>query len=117
MSEWDRCAPYVQAALDHAGNLFDVDDVLRLIEDGKAQFWPGKQCAVITEIKQYPKKRLLHVWLGGGDLDELTVMANYVREYAKHVGCDAITIQGRPGWQKVFKLKMKSITLMEEVSK
>jgi len=116
-SEWSRCMPYIQTALDHAGNLFTVNDVFDLVTEGKAHFWPGKNCAIITEVRQFPQKRLCNVWLGGGDLEELKVMAEYVRLYAKQMNCDAITIQGRPGWQKVFGLKVKSVTLIEEVSK
>lgn len=115
--EWNRCKQYLEPALEQAGDLFSMDDVWDLIVKNQAQFWPGKSCALVTEVKQYPKKRLVNVWLGGGDLEELKVMANYVREYAKHAGCDAITIQGRPGWQRVFGLKMKTVTLIEEVSK
>lgn len=117
VNEWERCSPWIQAALDHGGNLFDLEDVWQSIIKGLAQFWPGSSSAMVTEIKQFPKKRILNIWLAGGDLEDLKRMEFYVREYAKKTQCDAITIQGRPGWQKVFPQRLKTVTLMEEVSK
>lgn len=115
-TEWQRCAPWIQAALDHAGNLFALEDIWKELSLGRAQFWPGNECALVTEIKQYPRKRVLNVWLAGGKLEELMVMSNYIREYAKRCQCDAMTIQGRPGWQKMFPQRLKTVTLIEEVS-
>ena len=115
-TEWQRCGPWIQAALDHAGNLFTLDDVWEVVAHGKAQFWPGNECALVTEIKQFPRKRILNVWLAGGKLEELIVMSHYIREYAKRWQCDAMMIQGRPGWQKIFPQRLKTVTLMEEVS-
>jgi Zn-finger nucleic acid-binding protein len=116
MSEWERCGAWIQAALDHGGNCFTLDDVLETIQKGQAQFWPGKKCALVTEIKQYPRKRLCNVWLAGGDLDELIEMSVHVKAFAKNSGCDAIALQGRPGWQKIFPQRLKTVTLIEEVS-
>ena len=52
---WVRCKPYLEQALDHAGNLFKLSDVWSLVENGKAQFWPGFECAVVTEVHDYPQ--------------------------------------------------------------
>ncbi|NBW14348.1 MAG: hypothetical protein EBR82_40755 [Caulobacteraceae bacterium] len=117
MNEWERCGPWIQAALDHGGNLFSLDDVLEAIQIGQAQFWPGKNCALITELKKYPQKKICNVWLAGGDLEEIKHIVTYIRLFAKQTDCDAITLQGRPGWQKIYKQRLKAVTLMEEVSK
>lgn len=117
MNEWERCSPWIQAALDYGGNLFALEDVLDAVQKGQAQFWPGKKSALVTEIKQYPRKRLCNVWLAGGDLEELKQMSVYVKDFAKASKCDGLLVQGRPGWQKVFPQRLKTVTLMEEVSK
>ena len=117
MNEWERCSAWIQAALDHAGNLFSLEDVLEAIQTGKAQFWPGKDCALVTEVRQYPLKKICNVWLAGGDLEEIKHIVTYIRMFAKQADCDAITLQGRPGWQKIYPQRLKSVTLMEEVSK
>ena len=116
--EWERCSPWVQAALDHAGNLFSLEDVKKSVIKGEAIFLPGLEAAVIAEIRVYPQKRIYNCWLAGGNLEELKLaFAPAIRRYAKRAGCDAITIQGRPGWQRVFNMKQKGVVLTEEVVK
>ena len=114
-NEWDRCSKWLQDALDAAGNLATLDQVKSLVDEGKARFWPGKECAFVTEIVQYPNKRALNIWLAGGDLQEMLSFEPMVRAYAKDKGCDLLVIQGRPGWQKVFKKTPKWIGLVDEV--
>ena len=116
--EWERCSPWVQAALDHAGNLFSLEDVKKSVIKGEAIFLPGLEAVVIAEIRVYPQKRIYNCWLAGGDLEELKLaFAPAIRRYAKRAGCDAITIQGRPGWQRVFNMHQKGVVLTEEVAK
>ena len=116
--EWERCSPWVQAALDHAGNLFTLEDVKKAVIKGEAIFLPGLEAVVIAEIRVYPQKRIYNCWLAGGNLEELKLaFAPAIRRYAKRAGCDAITIQGRPGWQRVFNMKQKGVVLTEEVVK
>ena len=116
--EWERCGPWLQAALDHAGNLFTLDDVKQAVLRGEATFHPGLNAAVITEIRVYPQKKIYNCWLAGGDIEELKLaFAPAVRKYAKRAGCDAITIQGRPGWKRVFNMREKGVVLTEEVVK
>jgi hypothetical protein len=116
--EWERCSPWVQAALDHAGNLFTLEDVKKAVIKGEAIFLPGLEAAVIAEIRVYPQKRIYNCWLAGGNLEELKLaFAPAIRRYAKRAGCDAITIQGRPGWQRVFNMHQKGVVLTEEVAK
>jgi hypothetical protein len=57
------------------------------------------------------------VWLAGGNLDEIQHIVTYIRLFAKQADCDAIMLQGRPGWQKIYPQRLKTVTLMEEVSK
>jgi hypothetical protein len=116
--EWERCSPWVQAALDHAGNLFSLEDVKKSVIKGEAIFLPGLEAVVIAEIRVYPQKRIYNCWLAGGNLEELKLaFAPAIRRYAKRAGCDAITIQGRPGWQRVFNMHQKGVVLTEEVAK
>jgi hypothetical protein len=112
---WHRCKPYIQDALDAAGNLFILSDVWALVESGKAQFWPGFECAVVTEVNDYPQKRVLNVWLGGGKLEEILTMEPHIRQFAKNSACELILIQGRPGWRKIFKMKQIGVILCSEV--
>ena len=113
--EWDRCSNWLQNALDASGNLATLDQVKYLVLTSRAKFWVGKECAFITEILQYPDKKVLNLWLAGGDLAELLSFEPEVREYAKTRDCEVMMIQGRPGWQKVFKKTSKWVCILDEV--
>ena len=116
--EWERCSPWLQAALDHAGNLFSLEDVKAAVLSEKAIFLRGFEAAVVAEIRVYPQKKIYNCWLAGGSLEELKLgFAPAIRRYAKKAECDAITIQGRPGWRRVFNMRERGVVLTEEVVK
>jgi hypothetical protein len=115
--EWERCAPWLQDALDAAGNWFALEDVKKVVLEGKAYFYPGMKAALVTEVRIYPRKRIYNCWLAGGDLEEIKkAFVPTIRMQAKKLQCDLITVQGRPGWKKVFNLKQRGVVLFEEVS-
>ena len=89
---------YIQDALDHCGNTHSVDDVLQMVEDGKAQLHVGNRCAVVTQEMDFPAGRQLHYWLAGGDLEELQEIEKRVSENARKNGCTQASIIGRRGW-------------------
>lgn len=70
-TEWARCAPWIEAALEWQRGTHTLEDVRAQIEAGKAVFWPGKRAAVVTEFFDYPRRRALNFWLLGGDPVEL----------------------------------------------
>lgn len=97
-----RCAPYLEAALEHAGGTHTIDDVINEIVIGKLQFWPGDKCAIVTEIEQYPLMKSCHFFLAGGDLQELEQMTPRIEAWAKGQGCKRMTLAGRRGWERTF---------------
>jgi hypothetical protein len=115
MTEWERCNNWLQAALDVAGNLATLEQVKALVDEGKARFWPGKECAFVTEIVQYPNKRALNLWLAGGNLQEILSFEPLLREYARDRNCDIICIQGRPGWRRAIKNPPRWVCVTYEV--
>lgn len=103
--EWERCSPWLGAALERDGT-HNLDDVLAMVLADDAQFWPGERSAVITEILTLPKVRALHVWLAGGDMDELIEnMLPVIEDFARRAGCDRFSVAGRHGWERVLKNK------------
>ena len=100
---WARCAPYVEAALERAGGTHDIDDVARLIGEGRAHFWPGRRCAVVTEFYDYPRLKACNLWLLGGDLRELLELRPRIEDWARAQGCTRILGGGpRRGWERVL---------------
>ncbi|WP_300573607.1 hypothetical protein [Phenylobacterium sp.] len=102
-SEWERCAPWLQSALDVAGNEYALGDVHAMLDAREATFWPGDNAAIVTRIEDHPGSRNLLFWLAGGDLDELTgKMRPFIEQWGAKHGCTRSIIIGRPGWERAL---------------
>ncbi len=100
--EWARCRHFIEAALGQSPGFETIEDVERLIADGRYQFWPGENCAAVTEIAEFARAKMLVVMHGGGDLIELLEeMEPALCAFARVAGCDGIMGFGRKGWQRV----------------
>jgi len=90
-----------------------VDDIVKFLYLEYMQLWAifntDEQKLygyVITEIKQYPKIKLLVVQYTAGDfgmLDSGDVVFKALEEFAKAEGCVGIEFFGRPGWKHFAK--------------
>jgi hypothetical protein len=100
--EFQRCAQYLEAALEYSGGTHGIEDIATGVREGKYQLWPAPNAAAITEIIVYPRLKELHCFLAGGDLDELKVMRPYVEAFGKRHGCSRSTFSGRRGWERTF---------------
>jgi hypothetical protein len=103
ISEIDRCQSWIEAALEYSGGTHSLSDVIEGITSGKMQLWPAPKGCIVTEIVVYPRKKMLNVFLGGGELDQLLDMHKDVIAWSKAQGCEAVTITGRFGWKKPLK--------------
>lgn len=101
-SEFCRCRPWLQAALDRDIGTHTLDDVWQLLVTGPVQLWPTPNAAMVTMIEQYPRRKLLRGWLSGGDLEEIQAHEPVIRAFAEREGCDGVMISGRRGWAKAF---------------
>ncbi|HYE43415.1 MAG TPA: hypothetical protein VEA15_08480 [Caulobacteraceae bacterium] len=98
--EWLRCAAWLEAALDGSHSL---DDVWAGVQAGEFHFWPGRRSAAVGELVRHPQRADYHVWLAGGELDELLEMERAASAFARALGCQRITLHGRRGWERVLK--------------
>ena len=85
-----------------------VDDILRFVFNGQMQLWIGHEEGkiyghVITEVKDYPRRRMLVVQycaMQTGTLEEVEDhMQDLASRFAKDAGCAGIEFIGRPGWR------------------
>lgn len=105
-TEWERCKPWIEAALQYADGTHTIDDVLAEIVSENAILWPGARCACVTQIVIYPRKRYLTYWLAGGDLKELVeTLLPIIEDFARAAKFDRITAPGRKGWLRVLSSK------------
>jgi len=99
-SELERCKPWIEAALEYSGGTHDFSDIVEGLRKDVLQLWPTPKGCIVTEIVVYPKKRVLNVFLGGGELEQIMDMHSDVIDWAKAQGCSALTMSGRFGWKK-----------------
>jgi hypothetical protein len=97
-----RCRDWIESALKKGGGTHSFLDVVEGILSGHMQLWPGKEGCAVTEIVVYPNKRVLHVFLAAGKLEQITNMHSDAVEWGKGQGCEGMTLVGRKGWKKVL---------------
>jgi len=114
----ERCEEWIKSALEYSGGTHDIDDVFRAILEGRMQLWPAEEGCLVTEILLYPRKKVLHIFLAGGEMNQLTDMHHDVIEWAKAQGCTALTLSGRKGWSRAlakFGWEEKLVNLSKEI--
>jgi hypothetical protein len=104
--EWARCAPWLDAALAHAGRTHDLADVRALVDAGEARLWPGRSSALVAAQEQDPCERRLLIWLAGGDRVELeNELLPQAEAWGRSDGCRRALVIGRAGWERALKAK------------
>ena len=102
-NEISRCRKWIEAAVEYSGGTLDFAEMVAGLHRGVLQLWPTPKGCIVTEIVVYPKKKVLNVFLGGGELEQILDMHGDVIAWAKAQGCSALTMSGRTGWKKPLK--------------
>lgn len=92
----------IEAALAYSGGTHSYEDIVQGIEENRYQLWPGVNATVLTEILQFPRKRVIHCFLAAGDLAEIHAIRTWAEEWARREGIDSVTLTGRAGWERVL---------------
>jgi hypothetical protein len=101
--ELERCKDWIEAALEYSGGTHEWSDIVEGIHSLRYQFWPAERGCAVTEIIMFPKKKIFHVFLAGGEMDQIVDMNDSAAQFAKAQGCDGMSIAGRKGWSRVLK--------------
>src|SRR3989442_10059938 len=88
----------IARALTYAGGSHTLADIEAAVAMGTMQRWDGDESAIITEIHETPRQRILLFFLAGGHMAELRAMALPIMEWGRSVGCVKAQLIGRPGW-------------------
>ena len=113
----ERCRPWIEAALEYSGGTHIFEDVVSNIAQGTMQLWPAPRGCIVTEIVVYPRKKVLNIFLAGGELDQILDMNDDITAWAKLNGCTAGTMSGRMGWKKPLEKlgwKLQFVTFQKE---
>ena len=104
--EWAEVCELLQRALDEGGNMHSLQDVLDRVEAKTARLWVGRESVAVVEILDAPPRKVCHVWLAAGDIEEIVnEMEPACAEWSRGEGCSALRISGRNGWRRVLKPK------------
>lgn len=95
----------IEAALAHGNGCYAFSDIVGLILAGRFQMWAKGESLVLTEVADYPQKRVAVAFLAAGRQDELAAMTPALEEWAKASGCTEAWITGRKGWAKSYLTK------------
>jgi hypothetical protein len=93
----------LREALERAGDLYSIDDILERIRDGRMQAHVSRETIAVTEISVYPKRRVVTIILLAGDLSDGEDLHEQVFAFARKLKCDAVVAQGRVGWARLAK--------------
>lgn len=105
---WMHMLPHVRAALRRSGNTHSEAAVFKMICEHQVQFWCSGTSFVVTEIVDYPLKRVLRIALAGGDLDDiLTNFHDQVLGWGREQSCVEAEFNGRLGWHKRLSSRWK----------
>jgi hypothetical protein len=90
----EHCRPWIEDALAYSGGTHTFEDVERRILESHLQLWPAERGCAVTEIVIYPRKKVLHVFLAGGEMDQIIDMIDSAVAWSKTQGCTSMTIAG-----------------------
>jgi hypothetical protein len=102
VDELDRLRHHVEAALAYAHGSHTFDDVAASVLQGRTRMWTTAGSIVIVEKVAYPQQSCYHVFLAGGDMDEIIGLHEEIIACARADGCSAITLTGRRGWARAL---------------
>ena len=114
---WNEVEPLIKKALDDTYTARDILD--GLVKNAFQLFisWEDKvESAVITEVIQYPQKKVCRYFLAGGSNmnNWLEPIQQEIEKFAKYNQCDAIEVAGRKGWLRKLKGYEQKIYLMSK---
>jgi hypothetical protein len=95
---WRELAPLLQNAIDRMDGWASLDQVLEAIMDDRAQYWPGKDTVLVTQIMHYAAGKTLRFSLVGGRMEEAWQLHDRALAWARTQGCIRAEILGRVGW-------------------
>ena len=114
---WNEVELLIKKALDDTYTARDILD--GLVKNSFQLFisWEDKvESAVITEVIQYPQKKVCRYFLAGGSNmnNWLEPIQQEIEKFAKYNQCDAIEVAGRKGWLRKLKGYEQKIYLMSK---
>jgi hypothetical protein len=85
-------------ALQEAHECFTVQDILTNIRDGSMQSFAVGDTWAVTQIIDFPRRRVLDVFMLVGNMEDFDGIHEKVENFAREIGATAIRAFGREGF-------------------
>ncbi len=115
---WPLVDKYVEDSLAFAQGCFLSIDIRDFCTSGKMQLWIATRgdsvlAAVVSEVTDYPRKRICAVpFIGGKDLRAwFRKMLMTIEAWSKEMGCVGMQGGARRGWGKLAKMDEVGVVL------
>ena len=104
--------------LTRFGGFYTVDDVVEMVRDGRMQSFTLGDSWAVTQIAEFPRKRVLDIVFMVGDAAELELLEADLIGFAREQGIDYMMANGRMGFlhKKFSGWKAKSITFVKDLN-
>lgn len=89
----------MERALREGGGTHTLDDLLEEIRAGSKQSFVYGSTWAITQVLDFPRKRVLELFMVVGFGCELAILEEKIINFGKEIGADFIRTQGRRGWK------------------
>ena len=117
--QFERCWPYIYAAISKMNEPYGREYLeKRIFEDHDAQFWPGMDCGIVTEIEvRQDGSKVLVGWLAGGSGIEIESMTPRIEAWGKSEGCVLSRLIQRPAYSRRPKpgYRMTAVVMEKEL--
>ena len=118
---WDTVSSHIKSALQYSDGKYSLEDIREGLESQQMQLFIAMAdeiiASAITQITDYPQKRVLTIVLLGGErMNEWLPLLNQLEKWGIDEGCEQIELYGRPGWEKVLKWEKTYIALKKNLN-
>ena len=106
---WDDVSPLIEKALRHAEGELIPDDIKKHLDSANLRLWVALKdkdviAAMVTEIIQYPRKKIVRViTLAGKDMSLWYDFLPMLEGYAIRHGCSSLEAWSRKGMARKLK--------------
>jgi len=118
MVDLARYRELIESALAHNGGSHTYEDIVEGVEKGLFVAWPGIRSIVVCQLLQLPRVRIGHCFLAAGEMEEVLAIRTWCEEWARRSGCNVVSINGRPGWERLLASEgysKKSVVLEKQL--
>lgn len=100
-SEWDRCRPWIEAALQGSGWTFE--EIKAGGERGLFHLFAHPEGCMVGEFIVSPRSRVMHIFAAGGSLESIKALLPQAEAFGRANGCDCGGATGRKGWERFLR--------------